>query len=173
MLPLQGIGQGAQPISSYNYGARNSERVKQIFILLLKICVIYSVTLFIAIMSAPRLFAGIFSSDPALLDYAAFALRIYCGGMIVLGIQIAAQLTFVSIGNAPCSIIVAIVRKFILLIPLIYIMPHIISNPVKGVFMAEPIADIIAAIFTGILFFIQFHKALNNIESEELRDCSL
>lgn len=136
MLPLQGIGQGAQPISSYNYGAKNAERVKVIFLLLLKICVIYSVTLFIAIMTLPKLFAGIFTSDPSLLDYSSAALRIYCGGLFLLGVQISAQLTFVSIGNAPCSIIVAVVRKFILLIPLIYRMPHIISDPAKGVFFA-------------------------------------
>lgn len=107
----------------------------------------------------------IFSSDAQLLDYAASALRIYCGAMFVLGIQISAQLTFVSIGNAPCSIIVAVVRKFVLLIPLIYIMPHIISDPAKEVYMAEPVADFIAVTFTGILFFVQFRKALSNIQT--------
>lgn len=167
MLPLQGIGQGAQPISSYNYGAKNAERVKNTFQLLLKICVTYSVALFAAIMIAPRLFAGIFSPDAQLLDYAVSALRIYCGAMFVFGIQISAQLTFVSIGNAPCSIIVAVVRKFVLLIPLIYIMPHIISDPAKGVYMAEPVADIIAVTFTTVLFYTQFRKALNKLNKKE------
>lgn len=167
MLPLQGIGQGAQPISSYNYGAGNAERVKKTFLLLLKICLTYSVVLFAAIMAAPRMFAGIFSPDAQLLDYAVPALRIYCGALFAFGIQISAQLTFVSIGNAPCSIIVAVVRKFVLLIPLIYILPHIITDPAKGVYMAEPVADIIAVTFTAILFYIQFRKALKKLNEKE------
>ncbi len=166
MLPLQGIGQGSQPISSYNYGARNAERVKQTFFLLLKICVTYSVLLFAAIMLMPRLFAGIFSSDPELLNYAVSAIRIYCGALFVFGIQISAQLTLVSIGNAPCSITVAVVRKFVLLIPLIYIMPHLVPDSAKGVFMAEPIADFFAVCFTSILVFAQFRKALRKLETE-------
>ncbi len=167
MLPMQGIGQGSQPISSYNYGAGNAERVKQTFTLLLKICVTYSVLLYAAIMLAPRLFAGIFSNDPALLDYAVSAIRIYCGALFVFGIQISTQLTFVSIGNAVCSIIVAVVRKFVLLIPLIFIMPHLASDPAKGVFMAEPIADFLAVCFTGVLFFIQFRKALKQLQKPQ------
>ncbi len=167
MLPIQGIGQGSQPISSYNFGARNAERVRQTFYLLLKICMSYSIVLYAVIMLMPRLFAEVFSNDPALLDYAVSAIRIYCGALFVFGIQISAQLTFVSIGNAPCSIIVAVVRKFLLLLPLIYIMPHLVSDPAKGVFMAEPVADIIAACFTGVLFFTQFRKALDRLESPD------
>lgn len=163
MLPMQGIGQGAQPISSYNYGAKNADRVRETFQLLLKICLIYSVVLFVAVMAAPRLFAGIFSPDKQLLDYTVPVLRIYCGAMFLFGVQISAQLTFVSIGYALCSIIVAVVRKFVLLIPLIYIMPHIVSDPAIGVYMAEPVADTIAVTFTAILFFVQFRKALRKL----------
>lgn len=166
MLPMQGIGQGAQPISSYNYGAKNASRVKETFFLLLKICVAYAVIIWLGVMLFPRQFAGIFSNDTALLDYAASALRIYCGAIFLFGIQIACQLTFVSIGNAVCSIIVAIVRKFILLVPLIYIVPHFVANKAHGVYMAEPIADVIAVTFTAILFFTQFRKAIKNLENE-------
>ncbi len=165
MLPMQGIGMGAQPISSYNFGAKNAERVKETFLLLLKICVLYSTVIYILVMTLPRLFAGIFSNDAALMDYAATAIRLYCGAMFIFGIQVACQLTFVSIGNAPCSIIVAIVRKFILLIPLIYIMPHLISNQTNGVYLAEPVADLIAVSFTAVLFFLQFRKALRGIST--------
>ena len=163
MLPMQGIGQGAQPISSYNFGAGNAERVKEIFLLLLKICIGYSVTLWMVIMLFPQLFAAIFASDAALLQYAARAIRIYCGAMCVFGIQIACQLTFVSIGYALCSIIVAVVRKFVLLIPMIYIVPHLVSDAAMGVFLAEPTADILAVTFTAILFFVQFKKALKTL----------
>ena len=129
MLPLQGIAQGAQPVSSYNYGARNADRVKKTFRLLLITCLTY------------------------------------LGGLFLFGIQIACQMTFTSLGKAVNSIVVAVVRKFVLLIPLIYIMPHLVSNKTVGVYMAEPIADIIAVLFTSVLFAVQFKKALAEIQS--------
>ncbi len=165
MLPLQGIAQGAQPISSYNYGARNAERVKKTFKILLITCLIYSVTLGACIMLFPRAFASMFTTDVALLNFTEQVIRIYFGGIFLFGIQIACQMTFVSLGNAPSSVIVAVVRKFVLLLPLIYIMPRLVNNPTLGVYMAEPIADIIAVTFTTILFIFQFRKALKKIQS--------
>ncbi len=162
---------GAQPISSYNYGAGNAGRVKETFLLLLKVCMTYSIVLWLAIMLFPRMFAGIFSGDPALLDYSVKALRIYCAAMFLFGIQIACQLTFTSIGNAVCSIIVAVVRKFVLLIPLIYIVPalHILPDKAHCVYLAETIADVIAVTFTSILFYIQFRKALKKLSTDEVK----
>lgn len=164
MLPMQGIGQGAQPISSYNYGARNVERVKGTFRLLLTVCLTYSAIIWVAVQLFPKLFAGIFCTDPTLLDFTARALRIYMGGMVIFGLQIACQMTFVSIGNALCSITVAVVRKFVLLLPLIYIVPKLVSDKAMGVYMAEPIADVLAVIFTAILFAVQFNKAMKKLE---------
>ena len=164
MLPPQGIAQGAQPILSYNYGAKNAERVKKTYKTLLTVCVIYSVALWLAVMIMPRVFVSIFTPDAALVDFAAKALRIYFSGMILFGIQIACQMTFVSLGNAPSSILVAVVRKFILLLPLIYIVPKLVGDPTVGVYMAEPIADVTAVTFTTILFIFQFKKALKKIE---------
>lgn len=163
MLPLQGIAQGAQPITSYNYGAKKLSRVKQSYKILLCVCVIYSVVLWAIIMAFPQVFAKLFTTDAALIDFTAKALRIYCRVLFVFGIQIACQMTFVSIGNAPCSIIVAILRKFILLIPLIYILPHVMENKTNAVYMAEPVADIIAVSCTLILFLIQFRKSLQRL----------
>lgn len=160
MLPLQGFGQGSQPISSYNYGAKNVERVKKTFQMLVMICTAYSLLVWTALMLFPDRFAMIFSSDAELIAFAGWALRIYLGGMGIFGIQIACQMTFLSIGNAKASISVAIMRKFILLLPLIYLLPHLFSNPVMGVYMAEPVADVISVIFTATLFFFQFRKAL-------------
>ena len=164
MLPMQGVAQGAQPILSYNYGAKNAERVKKTFKLLLITCLSYSFVIWGTIMLFPQLFAGIFSPSVELIDFTAKALRIYCGVLCIFGIQIACQMTFVSIGNAPCSIIVAVVRKFVLLLPLIYLMPQIITDKTMGVYTAEPVADIIAVTFTAILFAIQFKKALKALE---------
>lgn len=119
MLPLQGVAQGAQPILSYNFGAKNADRVKKTFFRLLTVSLCYSVALWAFVMLVPKTFAGIFSPNPELVNFTGDALRIYCGALFLFGIQIACQMTFVSIGNAGCSIIVAVLRKFVLLIPLI------------------------------------------------------
>ena len=165
MLPMQGIAQGAQPISSYNYGAGNPGRVKKTFRLLLITCLTYSLALWAAVMLFPEVFVKIFTPDAELIAFAAPMLRIYLGGLCVFGIQIACQMTFTSLGKALNSIIVAVVRKFVLLIPLIYIMPHIIPEQTTGVYMAEPVADVIAVTFTAILFTFQFRKSMKEIES--------
>ena len=165
MLPLQGIAQGAQPISSYNYGARNADRVRQTFRLLLRVCLAYSVVLWAGIMLFPRGFAGIFTPDAELLDFTARALRIYCAMLFLFGIQIACQMTFVSIGNAPCSILVAVLRKFVLLLPLIFLLPSLLPDKVTAVYLAEPVADVIAVTCTALLFFRQFKKALAALDA--------
>ncbi len=167
MLPMQGIAQGAQPITSYNYGARNTARVKKTVRLLLVTCLTYSMTLWAAVMLFPSLFVGIFTPDKALIAFASPMLRIYLGGLCLFGIQIACQMTFTSLGKATNSIVVAVVRKFVLLLPLIYIMPHWIPDPTKGVYMAEPVADILAVTFTTVLFIFQFKKAMRDIEPKK------
>ena len=163
MLPMNGIAQGAQPILSYNYGAKNGERVKKTYRLLLISCLTYSVALWSLIMFFPRLFPSIFTPDAALIDFTAGVVRIYFGGLIIFGAQIACQMTFVSLGKALSSVTVAVVRKFVLLLPLIYIVPQFMADKTLGVYTAEPIADIIAVTFTVILFAFQFKKAMKNI----------
>ena len=166
MLPLQGLGQGAQPIISYNYGAQNVDRVKAAFKLLLKVSLCYSTVLWLCIMIFPQAFAAMFTSEAELLEFTGPALRIYMGSMLLFGIQIACQMTFTSLGNAKASILVAVMRKFILLIPLIYIMPLILtSNQTMAVYLAEPIADFLAVSFTAVLFTFQFNKALRQIST--------
>lgn len=167
MLPLNGISQGSQPILSYNYGAGNSERVRKTFKLLLAVCLIYSFLLWGLIELFPQGFARMFSSDAALIDFTAHALRIYCAVLCLFGIQMSCQMAFVSIGSALCSISVAVVRKFVLLLPLIYIMPTFVADKTMGVYMAEPVADVIAITFTSILFTIQFGKAMKKLEAQK------
>lgn len=167
MLPLQGLGQGAQPIISYNYGADNRQRVKDTFFLLLKVSLTYSVLLWLCIMLFPQVFTSMFTNDAALLSFTSRAMRIYLAAMLLFGIQVACQLTFTAIGNASASIIVAVMRKFVLLIPLIYVLPHLLrSDPTTAVYLAEPVADTLAVTFTAILFFFQFRKALRNMPQE-------
>ena len=161
MLPLQGLGQGAQPIMSYNYGAKNNDRVRKTFRLLLKVSFGYSIVLWAIVMLLPQMFAMMFTSDNALLSFTSQALRIYMASMFMFGIQIACQMAFNALGKAKDSIIVAVMRKFILLIPLIYIMPAIFkANQTNAVYMAEPVADFIAVCFTAILFAFEFKIAM-------------
>ena len=168
MLPLQGLGQGAQPIISYNFGAQNAGRVKDAFRLLLKTSVLYAVALWGLVMIFPQLFAAMFTSDAELMEFTKTALRIYMASMFLFGIQMACQMTFNSLGRAKESIIVAVMRKFILLIPLIYIMPAVwSSNQTMAVYLAEPIADALAVTFTAVLFAFQFKKALGKISDTQ------
>lgn len=167
MLPLQGLGQGAQPIISYNYGAGDAGRVRGAFRLLLKVSLGYATLLWLLVMLLPGGFAAMFTSDAALLDYTRTALRIYMAAMFLMGIQMACQMTFNALGKATESIIVAVMRKFVLLIPLIYIMPHVIrGNQTMGVYLAEPIADTLAVTFTAILFTVQFRKIIKKIGTQ-------
>lgn len=171
MLPLQGLGQGAQPIISYNYGAKNADRVKSAFKLLLKSSLCYSVILWLAVMIFPQIFAAMFTSQSELLSFTKSALRIYMACLFLFGIQIACQMTFTAIGNAKASIVVAVVRKFVLLIPLIYIMPLIFTqDKTSAVYLAEPVADFIAVTFTAVLFTFQFKKVLKSISPQNTKD---
>ena len=171
LLPLQGLGQGAQPIISYNYGAGNAGRVKSAFKLLLKVSLCYSTILWGAVMLFPEVFAGMFTTEADLIVFTRPALRIYMAVMLIFGIQMACQMTFNALGRAVESIVVAVMRKFILLLPLIYIMPLLFSsNKTMAVYLAEPAADLLAVTFTAILFTVRFKKALQTMENKKIQD---
>lgn len=161
-LPMQGLSQGAQPIISYNYGAGNKERVKKAFKVFITISLSYSIIMWLFIMLLPQLLVRIFTGDAQLMETASWALRIYMAGIFAFGAQTACQQTFVSLGQANVSIVLALLRKIILLIPLVYILPLFIADKVLGVFMAEPFADVIAAIVTTIVFAVKFPKILKS-----------
>lgn len=167
MLPLQGLTQGAQPITSYNYGAGNPDRVKQSFKLLLISCFVYSMLLWSLVMIMPDKFVLMFNSDPELVSYGSWAMRIYFVVLGIFGIQIACQQTFIAIGNAKTSLFLAVFRKIILLIPLIYILPNFFADKAMAVYLAEPVADIIAVITTSILFARYFSKTLKKMKANE------
>ena len=164
MLPLSGLTQGAQPITGYNFGARKPERVRESFSLLLKSCLAYSTFLWLVIMLFPRPLSMLFANDTAFLDYTAWALRIFMATSALMGIQLACQQTFIAIGNAKTSLFLAIYRKILLLIPLIYLLPHFFEKKDMAVFLAEPVADFVAVTTTAILFTWQFKKAMKGLE---------
>lgn len=167
MLPLQGIAQGAQPVTGYNFGAGNGERVKKSFKILLILSVSYSTLLWLTIMAFPQMYAHLFTNNAQLIEFSAGALRIYCAAMFMFGIQIACQMTFISIGNAVCSIALAVLRKFVLLIPLIYILPNFMSDKTAAVYTAEPTADMIAVVCTALLFASRFKKSLAKLKTAD------
>ena len=164
MLPLQGLGQGAQPIVSYNYGAKDAKRVRGAFMLLLKSSFIYATALWLIIMLLPQVFTSLFTTNAELAAFTQSAMRRYFAVMFMFGIQIACQMTFTAIGSAKSSIAVAVVRKFVLLLPLIYLLPALFpADKAMAVYLAEPAADFIAVTFTAILFSIQFKRAMDKL----------
>lgn len=163
MLPMQGIGQGAQPIISYSFGEGNLGRVKETFRLLLVSDLTISFTAWLLCMLFPERFAAIFTSDPELIAYTGWALRIYMAGIFVFGAQLACQAALIALGNARASIMVAVMRKFVLLLPLVYLLPFLLEDKAMAVYLAEPIADITAVFFAVIIFFTQFRKTVPEI----------
>lgn len=165
-MPLSGICQGSGPIISFNYGAKKYARVKEAFFTQFTICVSYAGLFFLLLMIIPKAFAGIFTNVDSLVDYTAWAIRIFFAGVFSVGFQLTCQQSFIALGKAKVSLFLACLRKIILLIPLIFILPSFIENQTLAVFLAEPVSDIIAASVTASIFFYTFNKILKNGEAE-------
>lgn len=163
---FSGISQGAQPIMSYNYGAGQSDRCRKLFRLQFLVSILWSTLFWAALQLFPQLFIALFNDDPALVGYAVWAVRIYAAGLFILGVQFACQNAFVALGQAKVCLFLALLRKCILLIPLIFILPHFFADKVFAVFLAEPVADVLASLTTGTLFFRRFPRILEAREKE-------
>lgn len=160
-MPMTGICQGGQPIISYNYGAGKINRVREAFYCQFTACIAYSGLFWCLAMAAPRLLAGIFTDDAALVNYAAWAIRIFLAASFSVGFQMSCQQAFVALGQAKISLFMACLRKLILLIPLIFLLPLFFPNPADkamAVFLAEPVSDFLAATVTTCTFFRFFHR---------------
>ena len=165
-MPLSGVCQGGQPLISFNYGAKKMDRVRKAFFWQFGVCVAYTVAFWLALMVAPKAFAGIFTDDVALVDYTAWAIRIFLACIFSVGFQISCQQAFMALGQAKISLLMACLRKLILLIPLIFILPLFVSDPhakVFMVFLAEPVSDIVAAAVTTGTFFLKFKKLTKEV----------
>ncbi len=163
LLPLIGLTQGAQPIISYNYGAKNAQRVQKTFKFTVAVGFGYTILIWAIAMFIPQTFIGIFTTDTELIAYAARSIRIYMAASLLLGVQISCQQTFIAIGNATTSVFLALLRKVLVLIPLIYILPHFMQDKAMAVFMAEPIADVVAVLTTIVMFMVVFKKAMKQL----------
>ena len=166
-MPLMGICQGGQPLISYNYGAKKLDRVKEAFYCQFFVCVLYTMVFWIALMLTPSGFAGIFTNDAALVEYTAWALRIFLACGFSVGFQIACQQAFMALGQAKISLFMACLRKLILLIPLIFILPNFFQDKAFAVFLAEPVSDFVAAATTTTVFFVFFRKLLKTQNTSE------
>lgn len=160
MMPLQGLSQGMQPIVSFNYGAKDMGRVRRAFLLTLICCLGYSLLIWFLAMTIPDVLAGIFSDDAPTVEYTKQAMRVYMAASCIFGIQIACQQTFVALGKAVHSLFLAVLRKIILLIPMIYILPHFLDDKEFAVFLAEPVSDTLAVTATATLFFTTAWKLM-------------
>ena len=160
VMPLQGICQGGQPIMSFNYGAKKYDRMKKTFFTQFIVCVTFTTISWIVMLLAPQFFAGIFTDSTELAKYTSWALRIYMSGIIAVGFQVCCQQSFMALGEAKISLLLACLRKLILLIPLIFILPHFLADKVFAVFLAEPISDLTAAAVTTIAFMLRFRKLM-------------
>ena len=167
LMPLQGLAQGAQPIISYNYGAKQMDRVKKTFKLTLISCLSFTVIMCSLLMLFPNLFVSIFNNEPELVAITTWAIRIYFLGIFVFGAQIACQQTFLALGQAKISLFLALLRKVVLLVPLIYILPSLFQDKLKGVLMAEPIADVIATLTTVTCFMVFYKKKFKDVDKTE------
>lgn len=168
LMPIVGLTQGAQPIISYNYGAQNYDRVKKCFQMTLFSAMALSWTVWAFVMIWPQALISLFNDDPTLLHIGVYGIRIFMFGLIVMFIQHTCQSTFVALGEAKISMFLALLRKIILLIPIALALPRIFTatgifglTGTDGLFYAEPIADILASMTTGILFFIYSKKLLH------------
>ena len=166
MLPLQGLTQGGQPIISYNYGAMQAQRVKKAFRLQTIACFTYSSLLWAAVELCPSSFVAIFTNEPQLSEITVWALRIYMAAVLLMGIQVSCQQTFIAFGNSKISAFLAVFRKIIVLIPLIFILPQFMQDDVFAVFLAEPIADTIAVITTATLFAFEFKRVIRKMQED-------
>ena len=169
MLPLQGLTQGAQPITSFNFGAGKMDRVVKAFRILLISCLTYATALWAICEFAPQLVIGIFTpADGALGVYTRSALRIYMAASLLFGAQIACQQTFVALGKAGISLFLAVLRKIILLVPLIFLLPRVLPIAQDtAVFLAEPAADTLAVITTCTMFGIVFGGMVKKWKQEQ------
>ena len=167
LLPANGLTQGAQPIISYNYGAKNIDRVKKTFKYTVLATLSYTFFMCLILMIAPEMVVKIFNNDPSLLEITSWSIKIYFAGIFIFGIQAACQSTFLALGQAKISLFLALLRKIILLVPLIFILPIIMEEKLFAVLLAEPVADVTAVLITSICFTVFYKKTLNVMDKNE------
>ena len=164
VIPVNGITQGVQPIVSYNYGAGNRLRVKETVIRLVSVCLLGTLILAGVAIFCPGIYASMFTNDAELVALTCRIMPIFFLGIAIFGIQAACQSTFLALGQAKISLFIATLRKIILLIPLALILPKFLG--VKGIYIAEPVSDVISVIVTSVLCVITLKRIFIEMEDK-------
>ena len=164
VIPVNGITQGVQPIVSYNYGAGNRLRVKETVIRLVSVCLLGTLILAGVAIFCPGIYASMFTNDAELVALTCRIMPIFFLGIAIFGIQAACQSTFLALGQAKVSLFIAMLRKIILLIPLALILPKFLG--VKGIYIAEPVSDVISVIVTSVLCVITLKRIFSEMEDK-------
>ncbi len=164
VIPVNGITQGVQPIISYNYGAGNRLRVKETVIRLVSVCLLGTLILAGIAIFCPSIYASMFTNDAELVALTCRIMPIFFLGIAIFGIQAACQSTFLALGQAKVSLFIATLRKIILLIPLALILPKFLG--VKGIYIAEPVSDVISVIVTSVLCVITLKRIFSEMEDK-------
>ena len=146
---------------------RSAKRVKDAFFALLKVSCVLMLTFWLLVQLFPQVFIRIFNNEPLLMDTAKWTLRLYTAVLGMFGIQMSVQQTLMAIGKAKASLFIACLRKIILLIPLIFLLPQFFENKVFAVFLAEPVSDFISVMAAAITFFLVFRPALAELEADQ------
>ena len=167
-MPLLGLMQGAQPILSFNYGAGNSKRMKEVIRYSVLIGAVFVCCVWVVVQLSPRTVVYLFNHKPELVEMTAWALRIYMAVGFTAAFQWGFQQSFVALGEAKISLFLALERKIILLIPLILILPRFFEDKLFAVFLAEPVADFLAAATTTVLFFFRFRRITRNMQQKSV-----
>ena len=164
VIPVNGITQGVQPIVSYNYGAGNRLRVKETVIRLVSVCLLGTLILAGVAIFCPGIYASMFTNDAELVALTCRIMPVFFLGIAIFGIQAACQSTFLALGQAKVSLFIATLRKIILLIPLALILPKFLG--VKGIYIAEPVSDVISVIVTSVLCVITLKRIFSEMEDK-------
>lgn len=165
--PMNGFTQGMVPIISYNYGAKNFARVKQLYGWLIGLCLGFRFLTTMTAMVFPRFYAGFFTNETGLITLTGEVMPVFMAGMLIFGLQNGIQPTFLALGQAKISLFIAVLRKIILLIPLAVILPHFFG--VMGVYYAEPVSDVISAVTATTLFLVNIRKILSEEALDKIR----
>ena len=170
LMPIFGINQGAQPIIGFNYGAKQEKRAQEAYKLSLMVATIILVVAFIVVQSFPEAIIGIFNKDPKFMDISVKGLRIYLLMLPIVGVSITGTNYIQSIGEAKTAMILSLLRQVILLIPFIVILPRIFNLGLNGVWIAQPLSDLIASSLTGIIILKHMRKKEENYEEVLLEE---
>lgn len=159
-LPITGISSGGQPVLGYNYGAGKNDRVKQGIRFMAVTGIVYTALMWLAIELFPAAFIRIFSNDVESIELGARALRIYFMGFVFMSLQFMGQSTFVGLGKSKRAVFFSILRKVVIVVPLTIFLPMFMNLGTDGVFLAEPISNVVGGLACFLTMYFTLYRKL-------------